>query len=149
MKQYNIRFAKSDDLNQVSLLFDAYRIFYGQNSDQEAGYAFLSARFDQKESVLILAEMEGNVAGFAQLYPLFSSTQMKRIWLLNDLFVDRKHRGHGLGAALIDASKQHMLNTSGCALILETEKTNLAGNQLYLKSNFLLDSTHHFYRFEC
>jgi len=31
--------------------------------------------------------------GFAQLYPSFSSVSMKRLWILNDLFVSSEARG--------------------------------------------------------
>ena len=35
---------------------------------------------------------------------IFLRERMKRLWLLNDLFVDSNHRGKGISVALIDTA---------------------------------------------
>ena len=57
---------------------------------------------------------------------------MKRLWLLNDLFVVNNHRGKGISVALIDKAKEHCKQTRACGLILETAKDNKVGNNLYI-----------------
>ncbi|MEM8599404.1 MAG: GNAT family N-acetyltransferase, partial [Bacteroidota bacterium] len=77
------------DLDDVALLFDAYRRFYRQPSDIEGARRFLQARMDADESAILVARMpehDGPV-GFTQLYPFFSSVRMRGLWVLNDLFV--------------------------------------------------------------
>jgi GNAT superfamily N-acetyltransferase len=86
------------------------------------------------------------VVGFIQLYPLFSSTRLRRLWLLNDLFVDPKYRGLKASVILIDRAKQLVKQTNAAGLVLETAKSNAIGNTLYLKTNFVLDEDHNYYR---
>lgn len=47
----------------------------------------MKARLENHESVILIAEENGEFIGFTQLYPTFSSVSMKRIYILNDLFV--------------------------------------------------------------
>lgn len=140
-----IRRATLEDIDSLAELFDQYRVFYKKPSDLAAAKEFLHDRISADESVVFVTT-EGNVmTGFTQLYPLFSSTRMKRLWLLNDLFVDDRFRGKGISILLIDRAKQHCRDTGACALTLETAKSNLIGNNLYLRTDFVLDEEHNYY----
>ena len=88
---------------------------------------------------------ENSMVGFMQLYPLFSSTRMKKLWLLNDLFVDENYRGQGYAVALINQAKEFCKETRACGLMLETAKDNMIGNKLYPKTGFSLDTEHNYY----
>ena len=67
------------DLDQLVPLFDAYRQFYGQQTDAEAARRFLSARFKNNQSLIFLAiSASGDAVGFVQLFPSFSSVSMMR-----------------------------------------------------------------------
>ena len=79
------------------------------------------------------------------MYPLFSSTRMKKFWLLNDLFVNSNHRGKGVSIGLIEKAKQLVKETNACGMSLETEKSNLIGNNLYPKTGFELNESCNFY----
>jgi GNAT superfamily N-acetyltransferase len=70
------------------------------------------------------------------------------MWLLNDLFVNPNFRGKGISVALIDEAKKLCTNTGSCGMLLETAKSNLIGNQLYLKTGFSLDTAHNYYEWE-
>src|SRR5437868_4723419 len=124
-----IRKATLTDLESLSLLFDAYRQFYRKLTDVEGAKNFLEERMKKEESVIFVAE-ENSLAGFAQLYPLFSSTRMKRMWLLNDLFVHPDWRGKGISKLLIEKCFELAKETKAAGVMLETEKTNIIGNQL-------------------
>lgn len=142
----NIRQATIDDLEAVNNLFDKYRIFYRKESDKNASRAFLRARFEEESSVIFLVEDEmRKVLGFTQLYPIFSSTQMKRIWLLNDLFVAKEGRGKGLSKLLIERVKQFCQETNAAGFSLETEKSNMIGNKLYPSAGMKLDDQHNYF----
>ena len=144
-----IRKATIKDLEQLLQLFDAYRVFYGKNSEQEESRKFLWDRFTNNDSVIFVADNGVNrLTGFTQLYPLFSSVQMKRLWLLNDLFVDPAYRGQGVSIALINEAKKLCRSTGACGMYLETAKTNLIGNQLYPKTGFVLNDAHNFYEWD-
>lgn len=144
------RKATAADLEQISKLFDQYRIFYRKESDLDQATQFLQERIQQNDSQIFVAEQEeSTLIGFVQLYPLFSSTKMKKMWLLNDLFVAAKHRGKGISKGLIEKAKEHAINTKACGLTLETEKTNLIGNRLYPQIGFKLNEQCHFYEWSC
>ncbi len=87
------------------------------------------------------------MVGFVQLYPLFSSTRMEKLWLLNDLFVIPNFRGKGISVELINQAKQLVKQTGACGLMLETEKNNIIGNNLYLKTGFVLSEGSNYYEY--
>ena len=140
-----IRKATLTDLLPLSQLFDLYRQSYGKTSDLEAGKTFLKERFNNNESEIFVATSNSNIVGFVQLFPLFSSTRMKRLWLLNDLFVHPDFRGQGFSVQLIEAAKQLCIETNACQLTLETSKLNTVGNNLYPKAGFEIDSENNYY----
>lgn len=136
-------------LQPLANLFDQYRVFYEKPSDVAGAKQFLEALINANESVIFVSLDETNqMTGFTQLYPLFSSTRMKRLWLLNDLFVNASFRGKGFSVALIEKAKEHCRATNGCGLILETAKTNTIGNNLYPKVGFELDRDHNYYSWD-
>lgn len=144
-----IRKATIEDLKLIVELFDKYRVFYEKESDKEKAEEFLSDRLKHNESEIFVAETDNNnLVGFVQLYPLFSSTRMKRLWLLNDLFVEKDHRGKGISKQLIEAAKNLCKQTNACGLMLETAKSNIVGNELYPKVGFSLDSENNYYSWD-
>lgn len=144
-EEEKIRKADFNDLEALALLFDQYRIFYEKQSDVSGARNFLSQRMDNSESVIFVAVKNDGLVGFTQLYPLFSSTRMQRLWLLNDLYVVESSRGRGISKALINAAKQMAKETESCGILLETAKTNMIGNQLYPHCGFVLEEHSNFY----
>ena len=123
--------------------------FYNKKSDIKAAEKFLEARIVNDESVIYLAFNEDEKAvGFVQLYPSFSSTRMKRFWILNDLFVSPDFRGQGFSRELIESAKDLCRQTDACAMLLETSVTNDIGNSLYPSAGFELRDDANFYEWE-
>lgn len=143
-----IKRAHQGHLNELAVLFDDYRVFYRKESNLEGAKRFLSERMQQKESIIFVALLEEKLVGFTQLYPLFSSTNMMPIWLLNDLFVAKEHRGKQISKGLIKAAQEHCKITKAYGISLETEKSNVPGNALYPKMGFALHQEHNFYYWE-
>ena len=143
-----VRNAGIQDIEKLAELFDAYRVFYEKDPDLNEAKKFLSERITNKESWIIVATEKDALIGFVQLYPIFSSTRMKKLWLLNDLFVDENHRGKGISKILIEKCKDLCKNTEACGLMLETAKTNTTGNSLYIKTGFSLDENHNYYSWD-
>ena len=121
------------DLDVVSRLFDAYRVFYRQPSDPQGARDFLRARAEAGESTVFLARdaESGNVLGFTQLYPSFSSVSMRRVWVLNDLFVAPGARRCGVAHALMEAVREFAHASGALRLVLETADDNHAAQALY------------------
>ena len=140
-----IREAARGDLDQLSGLFDRYRRFYRQPSDPEGARRFLTDRMLNRDSVIYIAVHEIRLAGFVQCYPIFTSVGMKRSWLLNDLFVLEEFRKRGVAKMLIEKCKALAVSTGANGLMLETEKSNAVGNQLYPAVGFERMDASNFY----
>lgn len=143
-----IRHATGNDVEQLTDLFDLYRMFYRQPSDRPGAKLFLQDRIKNRESEIIVAEEEGKLIGFTQLYPQFSSIRMKKLWILNDLFVMEVYRRMGVARGLIKAAQQFARETSAAGLLLETEKANTAANKLYPSCGFITYDETNFYWWE-
>ncbi len=137
------------NLPELTELFELYRAFYKKPSAPDQAEAFLRERLERNESIVYLAYANKDIpnrqhaVGFTQLYPIFSSTQMKRLWLLNDLYVREDYRGQGISRMLIDRAKQLARTTQASGLLLETAKDNHIGNILYPRAGFTLASEHY------
>jgi ribosomal protein S18 acetylase RimI-like enzyme len=142
-----VRLGVSGDLEAVTSLFDAYRVFYRQPSDPVRSRAFLQERFSLRESVLLVASAEkGLLSGFAQLYPSFTSAGTARTWILNDLYVRQENRRQGIGRALVEASVEVARRSGAAAVSLATEETNGAAQPLYEALGFVRDTVFRHYR---
>lgn len=133
-------------LDKVSELFDSYRQFYEQDPDIVSAREFIFQRMKNKESVIFLAVNDADEAlGFVQLYPSFTSVGMKRLWILNDLFIHNDHRRSGVAENLLDRCREFALSTDATGLILETRNSNLPARSLYEKFGFEFDNEHAYY----
>ncbi len=133
-------------IDQLVELFNEYRIFYGKDEDKVTAKQFLQDRIKNNESVIFVAVNDNDqLVGFVQLYPLFSSTNMGRIWLLNDLYVAPDHRGLKISKLLIERAKELARETNAVGISLETAKTNDIGNNLYPVTEFEVDEDHMYY----
>lgn len=144
-----IRPAGAADLAALVPLFDGYRQFYEQPSDPALARGFLAERLDRRDTVLILAELDGQAVGFTHLFPIFSSTRCARLWLLNDLFVSPAARKHGVARALLRAAESHARATGACGLELATAHTNTPAQRLYESLGWQLDTTFRHYELTC
>lgn len=140
-----VREATKKDVNQLSRLLDLYRVYFKQKSSPEAGATFLMERMERKESVIFVSDDEGELAGFIQLYPIFSSVRLQKIWMLNDLFVLPEYRGKHISKQLIDSAKQLVHETGAAGILLETEKSNEIGNYVYSSAGFVRYDETNFY----
>ena len=92
--------ATIDQLEDVALLFDQYRVCYLQDSSLTGAREFIADRLIQRDSVILLATKSNSPLGYTQLFPSWSSVSMKRVWILNDLFVLPQVRNQGVAKAL-------------------------------------------------
>ena len=140
-----VREAKLSDLKNLSVLFNSYRMFYGKESDIRVAEEFLRSRIENKDSKIFICEFNNELYGFVQLYPIFSSTRVSKYWLLNDLFVNINKRGKGYSKLLIERSKELVIESKACGMMLETEKSNDIGNMLYPSTGFKKNELCNFY----
>lgn len=127
-----IREAAFSDLRNLAELFDLYRQFYEQEPDYELAFQFLSSRFKNSESTILIAESdELGLVGFCQLYPTFCSVEATPIYSLYDLFVLPDARKLGVGRQLLLAAEVRALADGKARMDLTTAKTNLPAQSLY------------------
>jgi len=134
-----VTLASLEDLDEVSRLFDQYRVFYNQSSDLDAATKFLQERFQNQDSTDLIARDCDRVVGFTQLYPSFSSVSMKRVWILNDLFVDALYRKQGIAKLLMNAAEQFARQSGAVRLVLATQISNVAAQALYESLGYIKD----------
>jgi len=132
----NIRQATITDLEQLSNLFAQYRKFYEQPFEPGKAKQFLEERMSREESVLFIAIENGEQTGFTQLYPSFSSVGMRRIWILNDLFVSSNHRQKGIAQLLVKHVLEYSKATDRKKVVLSTAYDNFNAQKLYEKLGF-------------
>ena len=63
--------------------------------------ALRRALFDERQAEVVIGEENGIPVGFALFFHNFSTFRGQRGLYLEDLFVDREHRGKGYGKALL------------------------------------------------
>ncbi|MGE0632155.1 MAG: GNAT family N-acetyltransferase [Pseudobdellovibrionaceae bacterium] len=128
-----IKKAEYSDLEPVAFLFDQYRQFYKQESNFSAAKNFIAERLRNGDSIIFVAydEIGNEAAGFVQLYPTFSSVSMRKMWILNDLFVSEKFRRNQFAKKLIESCESFGKENKARSLTLKTAMTNAPAQKLY------------------
>ena len=140
MNSTAIHTATPEDAALIAPLFDAYRQFYEQPADADAALAFITARLERGESVILLARRpDGSALGFCQLYPSFCSVLAAPIYVLYDLFVVPDARRLGVGRALLLAAEAHARATGHARMDLTTARNNLRAQALYESLGWVRD----------
>ncbi|MFJ7736164.1 GNAT family N-acetyltransferase [Lysinibacillus sp. NPDC097287] len=117
----------------ATTLFNAYRQFYGQQTNLKEAERFLTDRLTKKESIVFLAYHETVPVGFVQLYPMFSSVAMKKAFILNDLYVVEQARKQGVAQGLIEHCYEYCKQFDARYITLETSINNIQAQRLYEK----------------
>jgi GNAT superfamily N-acetyltransferase len=137
-----IRKATIQDLDQLTVMFDKYLVFYKRPSNTTNQKAFLKERIENNEAIIYIAfddETKDKAIGFTLIYPTFSSLLLSKILILNDLYVDPSIRKNGIGEKLINQTIE-LAKELGVNLIrLRTAKNNVIAQSLYLKTGFIRD----------
>ncbi len=141
-----VRLASVVDLDALVPLFEGYRAFYGASDDEAGSRRFLLERFRFNQSFIFLAEHpQHGAAGFAQLYPFFSSVGLAQVLVLNDLFVTEMHRGTGVVEHLLANIRQHAQLCGAAKLRLSTAVTNRRAQHVYERAGWRKEESFHTY----
>jgi ribosomal protein S18 acetylase RimI-like enzyme len=135
-----LRKATTQDLDQLTNLFDQYAVFYKNPSNYEKHYTYLKERLENNEAIIFVASDEINedkLIGFALIYVTFSSLALNRILILNDLFVDSSARKKGIGEKLILQTVELAKELGANDIRLRTAKNNTVAQGLYHKMGFV------------
>ena len=123
--------AGPEHADSVTPLFVGYREFYRGLPEWDRSRAFIARMLETGESVIFLARIGDQPAGFIQMFRTYSTGAMRHAWILNDLFVAPELRRHGVGHALMNYARDFAAKDGACRLTLRTEVTNTTAQALY------------------
>lgn len=122
----------AQDVQCAAALFNAYRMFYEQESDLPACHAFIKDNVENRRSrVFLLFDAAGKALGFAQLYPSYCSISMQPYYYLSDLYVDPSARKKGHARYLMQALTAQFTAEGAQRLTLDTATGNRIAQRLY------------------
>ena len=118
--------------------FDPRR-FIAASPRTEQGYAsFLGSQLDKKDVIVLVAEGNGEVLGYAYAsvegYDYMSLRGPAGV--LNDIVVDPAHRGQGIGRKLLDAAMAALELRGAPRVVLSTAERNEPAQRLFAKAGF-------------
>ena len=135
--------ATLEHLDQLTPLFVTYREHFGQLPYPDSSRKFLEKRISRKESVIYLAlpdDDDSKLLGFCQLYPSFSSLSLKRVWILNDIYVAEDARRQLVADNLMRAAKKMAKETNAVRLRVSTSSNNAVAQKTYESMGFREDT---------
>jgi GNAT superfamily N-acetyltransferase len=133
-----INFATLDDLPQLAdLLAELFTLESDFHPERDKQLRGLRAIFDNPElGELFVLRVSGKVAGMANALITVSTAEGGRVLLLEDVIVQREHRGGGLGRQLVE----HVLNWAReqgmTRVTLLADRDNHAALDFYRKLGF-------------
>ncbi len=142
--------ATLEHLDLLTPMFIKYREFYGELPLPGSSRKFRENRLKRKESVIYmaLADEEDRLLGYCQLYPSFSSLSLKRVWILNDIYVAEDARRQLVADRLLQTAKKMAKDTNAIRLRVATSENNLAAQKTYESIGFREDTVFKNYTLE-
>ncbi|MDD0973210.1 GNAT family N-acetyltransferase [Pseudomonas fontis] len=135
--------ATLEHLDLLAPLFVKYREYYGQLPYPDSSRSFLHKRLERGESVIYLAlpdDDDGKLLGFCQLYPSFSSLSLKRVWILNDIYVAEDSRRMLVADHLMREAKRMAKETNAVRMRVSTSSDNEVAMKTYESIGFHEDT---------
>jgi GNAT superfamily N-acetyltransferase len=133
-----IRPVARTDFDQWLPLWDGYNTFYGRSGPtalpEEITRTTWNRFFDESEPVFALvAEIDGKLVGLTHYLFHRSTTSIKPVCYLQDLFTEPSLRGKGVGRALIIGVYERAQLKGSTRVSWLTHKTNTTAMLLYDK----------------
>ena len=136
--RFEIRPIRFTDYGAWRMLWDGYNAFYGRSGPtalpEEITRTTWERFFDAAEPVhALVAEEEGSVVGLVHYLFHRSTTRLRDVCYLQDLFTAPSLRGRGIGRRLIHGVYT-AARAAGCSRVYwQTQETNQTGRTLYDK----------------
>src|SRR5690606_5515800 len=133
--------ATLEHLDLLTPLFVRYRECSGEIPFPDSSRKFLETRLRRKESViyLALADDEDKLMGFCQLYPSYSSLSLKRVWILNDIYVAEDARRQLVADHLMRSAKKMAKESQAVRMRVSTSSNNEVAQKVYESIGFRED----------
>jgi ribosomal protein S18 acetylase RimI-like enzyme len=131
-----IRPASKEDIEQIVPLMIAYIVdFYKRPNpgDEKVKQLVTHLLYHPEHGMQFVADDGDKIVGFATLYFTFSTLQVKRTAILNDLYVHSDARRQRIGESLFRYCLKYIRENSFIGMQWETAKDNHAAQSLYNK----------------
>ena len=148
MPDISIRPASSADVRAIGRLgatlvrlhheLDSKR-FLEATAQTEHGYAsYVRSQLANRDIIVLVAERDGNVLGytFAGVEGVDYMSLRGPAGVLHDIVVDSRHRGAGIGRALLDATVQALEKRGVQQIVLSTAEQNEPAQRLFAQAGF-------------
>ena len=136
--EFTVRPLRREDYDPWRALWDGYNAFYGRSGPTSLPEPITSATwerfFDPGEPVhAFVAEGDGRIVGLVHFLFHRSTTRLRDVCYLQDLFTTPALRGKGIGRRLIGAVHAAALDAGSSRVYWTTQASNAAGRALYDK----------------
>jgi ribosomal protein S18 acetylase RimI-like enzyme len=143
-----VRAARRADLRRLGELgallvrehhdFDARRFLAPSSRTPDDYASFLGSQLDEPQAVVLVAEHDGQVIGYA--YAVIEGYDLMSLRgpaaLLHDLIVDPEYRGRGVGGLLLEAALSSLAPLGAPRVVLSTAEQNQGAQRLFERMGF-------------
>lgn len=126
------------ELVALAGIFDAYRAHYGEEVVAGASALWLAESLASGRLMAFVAEVDGELVGFATTADIPASLQLGHYWQVRDLFVVPSRRRLGVGRALLEFILRLAASAGATRLAVQTEGDNAVARHLYQSTGFAL-----------
>jgi GNAT superfamily N-acetyltransferase len=127
----------STQMAQLAVLFDEYRVHYGEPADADHSWAWLQDNIAVGALNVFGANIDGVIVGFATTVSNPASLRLGHYWQIRDLYVAPRWRRSGIARALLAHVRQEAEAAGALRLALQTEADNVGALDLYRTSGFV------------
>ncbi|MES2018344.1 MAG: GNAT family N-acetyltransferase [Pseudomonadota bacterium] len=119
-------------------LWDRYNAFYGRSGPSALAEQITEATWErffsaQEPVYCLVAEVDGQIAGITHYLFHRSTTRLRDVCFLQDLYTADHLRGQGIGRRLIEAVYEAATKAGSSRVYWTTQTSNAAGRALYDK----------------
>ncbi|MBD0278411.1 MAG: GNAT family N-acetyltransferase [Flavisolibacter sp.] len=136
-----------NNIDALVPLFEEYRIENGYPSNERCVKSFLSDRIYFHDSIIYTAYIGDKPIGFVQLYPFYTLLDLKKQWVLNDLFVLPGYRRRGIGKALLQEAFELAKKSRSKGIIIQAPVTTSSGKHFCESVGLQKDQDSFYYKY--
>ncbi|MFL5487164.1 MAG: GNAT family N-acetyltransferase [Gemmatimonadaceae bacterium] len=118
--------------------FDPQRFIAASPRTAQGYGSFVGSQIDQPDIVILVAERDGGIIGYT--YAGIEGHDYMSLrgpaGVLHDIVVDPRHRGHGVGRMLLDATLEALKVRGAPRVVLSTAERNVPAQRLFERAGF-------------
>jgi GNAT superfamily N-acetyltransferase len=125
------------EITELAGLFDQYRAHYGEAIRAGQSASWLRHNLRSGRLAAFIAEMRGELIGFAVTMDVPASLRLGHYWQIKDLFVTPSRRRLGVARVLLDGIHSAAAAAGALRLAVQTEADNAGAIRLYEGCGFV------------